>query len=65
MAHSSAPQTLEGTFEDDRGVFKTGDVVFNSPGSHHRGLHSKTGCTILIIWEKSVGFMEKQPEKKD
>jgi anti-sigma factor ChrR (cupin superfamily) len=55
---------LEGTFEDDRGVFEKGDVVYNPPGSHHRGLHSKTGCIVLMQWEESVGFMEKKPEGK-
>lgn len=30
---------LEGSFQDERGTFGRGSVMYNPPGSHHRGLH--------------------------
>ncbi|MEO1591347.1 MAG: cupin domain-containing protein [Cyanobacteria bacterium J06632_22] len=44
---------LSGSQQDERGVYPTGTVVINPPGSGHTVL-SEAGCIVLIIWEKPV-----------
>ena len=44
---------LSGSQQDERGVYPTGTLVINPPGSGHT-VTSEAGCIVLIIWEKPV-----------
>jgi len=46
---------LEGSQQDERGVYKAGDLLINHPGSSH-SIQSPSGCVVLAIWEKPVKF---------
>lgn len=47
---------LEGDQIDDNGTALTGDLVVNPAGTEH-AVKSKTGCVVLIQWEKPVEFI--------
>jgi predicted ChrR family anti-sigma factor len=51
---------LEGSQEDERGIYRKGDLVINHPGSHH-WVRSNEGCVVLAIWEKPVEFLNPEP----
>jgi len=55
---------LSGAQSDAKGSYPAGTVVVNPPGSHHN-IKSKTGCIVLIIWEKPVVMREGKGEKGD
>ena len=38
---------------DENGTYTAGSLVINPPGSRHSVI-SKTGCIVLLIWEKPV-----------
>jgi len=47
---------LEGEQSDERGSYSAGSFVINEPGVSHR-VQSKTGCVVLIIWQRPVVFL--------
>jgi predicted ChrR family anti-sigma factor len=47
---------LEGSQEDERGVYVKGDFIVNKPGTNH-WVKSADGCVVLAIWEKPVQFV--------
>jgi anti-sigma factor ChrR (cupin superfamily) len=47
---------LEGEQSDERGTYRAGSFVVNEPGMTHR-VFSKTGCVVLIIWQRPVVFI--------
>lgn len=47
---------LEGEQSDERGSYAAGSFVINEPGETHR-VQSKTGCLVLIIWQRPVVFL--------
>jgi anti-sigma factor ChrR (cupin superfamily) len=47
---------LEGEQSDERGSYSAGSFVVNEPGMTHRVV-SKTGCTVLILWQRPVVFL--------
>jgi anti-sigma factor ChrR (cupin superfamily) len=47
---------LEGEQSDERGSYGAGSFVVNEPGLSHR-VSSKTGCVVLIIWQRPVVFL--------
>ena len=47
---------LEGSQEDERGVYEAGTLVVNPPGTSHR-VSSKIGCVVLVIWQSPVEFV--------
>lgn len=47
---------LEGSQEDERGVYVKGDFIINKPDSNH-WVKSTDGCVVLAIWEKPVQFL--------
>lgn len=49
---------LSGEQSDYQGVHKAGTLVINEPNSYH-DIVSKTGCIVLIIWEKPVVVQSK------
>lgn len=48
---------LSGAQSDGKGSYPAGTLIVNPPGSHHN-IESKTGCIVLIIWEKPVAIRE-------
>lgn len=44
---------LEGSQQDDHGVYTRGTCVINPPGSRH-AVTSSGGCLVLAIWNHSV-----------
>jgi anti-sigma factor ChrR (cupin superfamily) len=44
---------LCGEQSDENGTYTAGSFVINPPGSRHSVI-SKTGCIVLLIWEKPV-----------
>lgn len=44
---------LEGTFEDDNGVFQAGDLICYEPGSQH-AWRTPEGALIYAVWGGSV-----------
>jgi anti-sigma factor ChrR (cupin superfamily) len=46
---------LEGSQEDERGVYRAGTLLVNPPGSRH-AVRSPEGCIVLAIWTKPVVF---------
>lgn len=47
---------LEGAQSDERGDYAAGTFVLNPEGSVH-SVWSKTGCVVLIQWERPVAFV--------
>ncbi len=47
---------LEGEQSDERGRYGAGSFVINEPGVSHR-VQSKSGCVVLIIWQRPVVFL--------
>lgn len=47
---------LEGSQEDQRGVYRKGDFFISKPGTKH-AVKSSEGCVVLAIWEKPVQFI--------
>jgi predicted ChrR family anti-sigma factor len=47
---------LSGSQEDEHGVYESGTLKVNSPGSSHN-VSSSQGCVVLAIWERSVKFV--------
>ncbi|WP_224992550.1 cupin domain-containing protein [Acinetobacter pittii] len=54
---------LEGTFEDENGIYKKGDIVFYPPQSKH-SWKSTTGAVILVILGNKV-VKEELKEKSE
>ncbi|WP_299649899.1 cupin domain-containing protein [uncultured Tateyamaria sp.] len=48
---------LEGEQSDERGTYSKGAFVLNPEGSTH-SVWSKTGCVVLIQWERPVEILE-------
>jgi anti-sigma factor ChrR (cupin superfamily) len=48
---------LAGAQSDEHGTYPAGTFIVNPPQSVHR-VTSEGGCVVLIIWEKSVRFLE-------
>lgn len=48
---------LSGSQSDERGTYRTGDLVMNPEGSEH-SVWSDEGCVILIQWERPVEIYE-------
>ena len=48
---------LEGRQSDDAGIYETGTLVVNEPGTEHK-VRSDTGCTALLIWERAPRLYE-------
>lgn len=48
---------LDGSQQDEKGIFGPGNFVVNPPGSRH-SVRSEEGCTALLIWERPVRFIE-------
>jgi anti-sigma factor ChrR (cupin superfamily) len=48
---------LSGTQQDERGEYKAGTLVINTPESEH-WVVSPEGCIVLIFWEKPVVFQD-------
>lgn len=48
---------LAGSQRDARGTYGAGTLAINAPGSAH-DVWSDGGCTVLIIWERPVAFVE-------
>ena len=48
---------LSGSQRDPRGTHRTGTLVINPPGTTHEVI-SDDGCTVLVIWERPVVFVE-------
>lgn len=54
---------LEGSQQDERDIYKAGDLVINLPGTTH-SIISTYGCVVLAIWEKPVKFiLPKNPSQ--
>lgn len=49
---------LSGSQRDERGTYRAGALVINPPGSGH-DVVSDDGCTVLLIWERPVIFVER------
>ncbi|MEP0962005.1 MAG: cupin domain-containing protein [Roseobacter sp.] len=48
---------LDGEQSDERGTYPKGSFVLNPEGSSH-SVWSKTGCVVLIQWERPVEILE-------
>jgi anti-sigma factor ChrR (cupin superfamily) len=48
---------LSGAQEDALGVYPTGSMVVNPPGSRHR-VRSPQGCIVLVLWEHPVVILD-------
>lgn len=48
---------LSGSQRDRRGTYRPGTLVINPPGTTH-DVVSDDGCTVLLIWERPVVFIE-------
>jgi len=48
---------LDGEQSDERGDYPTGSLVLNPEGSTHY-VWSKTGCVVLIQWDRPVQILE-------
>ena len=49
---------LAGSQRDGRGTYAAGTLVINPPGTTH-DVVSDDGCTVLVIWERPVSFVER------
>ena len=50
---------LSGEQSDRQGTHTAGTLVINEPGSQH-DIISKSGCIVLIVWEKPVSIQAKE-----
>lgn len=50
---------LDGVQCDERGNYPKGSLMINPEGSEH-SVWSKTGCAVLIIWERPVKFVKEE-----
>ena len=48
---------LAGSQRDERGTYGVGTLVVNPPGTSHE-VASDEGCTVLIVWERPVDFVD-------
>lgn len=48
---------LAGSQRDERGTYVAGTLVINPPGTSH-DVVSEEGCTVLIVWERPVAFVD-------
>lgn len=48
---------LVGSQRDERGTYRAGTLVINPPGTAH-DVVSDDGCTVLLIWERPVVFVD-------
>lgn len=48
---------LSGSQRDARGTYRAGMVAINPPGSTH-DVVSDDGCTVFIVWERPVAFLD-------
>jgi anti-sigma factor ChrR (cupin superfamily) len=48
---------LAGSQRDERGTYRAGSLVINPPGSSH-DVFSDEGCTVLLVWERPVAFVD-------
>lgn len=51
---------LDGSQEDERGIYRAGSLAINPPGSAH-GVWSTEGCVALLIWERPVRMIGARP----
>ena len=49
---------LEGAQNDEHGIYETGAMVCNAPGSVH-SVRSEGGCVVLIHWALPVEILEE------
>lgn len=49
---------LDGSQSDERGTYKSGDLVLNAEGSAH-SVWSEQGCVILITWERPIKILDE------
>ena len=49
---------LAGSQRDERGTYRAGTLVINPPGTRH-DVVSDDGCTVLLIWERPVTFVDR------
>lgn len=54
---------LSGSQRDERGTYGAGTLVINPPDTRH-DVASDGGCTVLIIWERPVTFVEGNEAKR-
>jgi anti-sigma factor ChrR (cupin superfamily) len=52
---------LSGEQQDERGTYPAGTFVVNPPGTSHR-VWSPQGCLVLVVWQRPVRFLERDPE---
>lgn len=48
---------LEGSQEDEDGVYAAGSFVVNHPGTSHQ-VRSEDGCVVLAYWASPVQFVD-------
>ena len=48
---------LEGSQRDERGVYRAGEIVFNTEGTIH-SVVSDDGCVVLIQWARPIEFLQ-------
>jgi len=53
---------LQGTQEDDRGVYPMGTLVVRGSGMSHT-VKSSEGCVVLAMWDSPVTFLAPEPTK--
>jgi anti-sigma factor ChrR (cupin superfamily) len=49
---------LEGSQQDERGVYGPGTCLISPPGSHHT-VTSESGCLVLAIWNQPVEMLDR------
>ena len=54
---------LSGSQRDERGTYGAGTLVINTPDTRH-DVVSDEGCTVLVIWERPVSFVERSDAKR-
>jgi len=50
---------LDGSQQDEKGNYQTGEWVLNKPGSHH-SVSSSDGCMVLLIYEEPVQWINRE-----
>jgi anti-sigma factor ChrR (cupin superfamily) len=48
---------LAGSQEDEHGIYNSGTLMINPPGTKHT-VRSPAGCIVLAIYEKPVRFLD-------
>jgi anti-sigma factor ChrR (cupin superfamily) len=48
---------LAGSQEDENGIYNSGTLMINPPGTKHT-VRSPAGCIVLAIYEKPVRFLD-------